>query len=224
MAEPRRPAAGRRAVALVTLAVPAACLAGTIHGLATEAFLRFEYARPGFPAAAGFTDAERLAAALPSTLFLVRPDPPSALAALRHAGRPLYAADEVAHLEDVRRLVRLVTALGWLGVVLLGAGGALWRRGRLPGYPGALARGGLVTVGLVGAVGAGIALAWPFVFTGFHRLFFPPGTWQFAPDSGLIRLFPGRFWYDTAVALSGLVAAEGLAVAVAGRALARRAA
>ena len=69
-------------------------------------------------------------------------------------------------------------------------------------------------------MGLGIALAWPFLFTTFHTLFFPAGTWQFPVDSGLIRLFPGPFWYDTALALAALSAAEGLLAVWAGRRLA----
>jgi uncharacterized membrane protein len=72
------------------------------------------------------------------------------------------------------------------------------------------------------AVGLLIGIAWSWLFTTFHEVLFPAGTWQFASDSGLIRLFPGRFWYDTALALAGAVGAEGLLVALLARRLPAR--
>lgn len=212
----------RLAAWLLLLTVPLAAVALNVHLLASEPFLRVVYALPGFPAAPGFTDAERLALAVPSTAFIVRPGPPDGLAALRHRGEALYTAQEIEHLVDVRRVVARFTALGLMAVVVLAAAGlAAWRRrGRRATVGRALARGGWLLVGLVACVGLGIALAWPWLFTGFHQVFFPPGTWQFPLQSGLIRLFPDPFWYSTALALAGLCAAEGLAVAWLGRRLA----
>lgn len=210
------------------LAVPVTLLALNGWLLASEAFLRLEYGHPGFPAAPGFTAEERLALAVPSTVFLVRPMTPEDLAALEHDGAPLYTASEIQHLVDVRQLVRRLTALAALGLALLALGAVAWRTDRLPGYPGAVERGGWLAAGLVVAVGLGIGAAWPLFFTGFHEIFFQPGTWQFSEDSGLIRLFPERFWLDTAVVLAGLALAEGMVVVLTGRALrgaaARRAA
>jgi hypothetical protein len=206
---------------LVTLAVPIAAIALNIHLLASDGFLRFEYGRPGFPPAPGFADEQRLALALPGTLFIVNDAPPESLAALHDGGQPLYAADEIAHLVDVRRVVTRLTWLGWLAaLVLVGALVAAARGERRP-MGRALARGGWLTLGLVLLTGLGVALAWSWLFTTFHELFFPAGTWQFAEESGLIRLFPGQFWYDTALALAGLSALEGLLAAGVGRRLGR---
>jgi uncharacterized membrane protein len=36
-------------------------------------------------------------------------------------------------------------------------------------------------------------------FAAFHALFFRAGTWQFGPDSNLIRLFPEAFWFETSL-------------------------
>lgn len=207
---------------LVVLAIPAILMALNVRLLATEAFVRFEYARPGFPTAAGFTDAERLAVAVPSTLFIVRSVGPAELAAMEHEGRPLYTAGEIEHLVDVRRLVTLITWLALAGLALIAAAAlAAWRTGQWRGFGRALIYGGGVTLGLVIVIGVGVALAWQVVFTGFHELFFRPGTWQFPVDSGLIRLFPNQFWYDTAVLLAGLAALEALVVMAIGAAIRR---
>ncbi len=202
---------------LVILAVPVILMAANVRLLATEAFVRWEYRRPGFPPAPGFTDAERLAIAVPSTLFIVRPVDPAELAAIAHEGRPLYTAGEIAHLVDVRRLVTLISWLALTGLALIAVMAvAAGRAGRWRSFGRALAWGGGVTLGLVVVIGLGVAVAWPLVFTGFHEIFFTPGTWAFPVDSGLIRLFPNRFWYDTAVLLAGLAAIEALALVVLG--------
>jgi hypothetical protein len=209
---------------LVTLALPFALIALNVRLLASEPFLRLEYGRPGFPAAPGFTAEERLALAVPSTTFIVSDAPAASLLALRHAGQPLYTAEEVGHLEDVRRVVARFAGLGLAALLVLVGALVAAARGRWRLVGRALARGGWLAVALVGLSGLGVALAWPLLFTGFHVLLFPAGTWQFATASGLIRLFPEPFWYDTALALAALAALEGLLAVRLGRALERRAA
>ena len=116
------------------------------------------------------------------------------------------------------------TALPWYCYALvLGAAlsQAAVRRERRRAIGRALARGGWLTIGLVLLVGLGLGLAWPWLFTTFHQVFFPGGNWQFPEDSGLIRLFPEQFWYDTALVLAGLAALEGLLAVGLGRALGR---
>jgi len=203
----------RTLLVVVSLAVPLVLIPFNVRLLATAGFLGWEYGRPHFPPAPGFTDAERLALAVPSTRFILRDADPTELARLTHAGRPLYAPEEIAHLVDVQRFVARLTWLGILAAAaqLLAAADA-WRRRGWAGFASALARGGWWTIGAVVAIGGGMAAAWPWVFTRFHMLFFAPGTWQFPVESGLIRLFPGQFWYDTAVVLAGLTAVEALAL------------
>jgi uncharacterized membrane protein len=46
---------------------------------------------------------------------------------------------------------------------------------------------------------------------------FPPGTWEFPEDSGLIRLFPEVFWQHAAIAIVTLTVAEALLLAWLGR-------
>jgi uncharacterized membrane protein len=193
----------------VAASVPAVALTGAIWLIAAPWFLRWEYGRAGFPAAEGFTEPERLAAAIPSTLYLTRPSVSTAdLAALEHDGRPLYEPGEISHLEDVRRLVRAIGAGGAAGAfVILGALAAALKdpRWRQPFGTGLLF-GGAGTIGAVALAGAAVAVSWSWFFVAFHEVLFPPGTWQFSMSSGLIRLFPERFWFDSAIALVSCVA------------------
>ena len=115
---------------------------------------------------------------------------------------PILDASERSHMRDVGGLVRVLAALeaGAL-VVLLLAGWLLrgegTRRGRLLLRAAAL-------VGLVAlALGIFFAVDFGVAFASFHAIFFQAGTWEFGPDSNLIRLFPEAFWFETSL-LAGL--------------------
>lgn len=130
---------------------------------------------------------------------------------------PLLDAAERSHMRDVSSLVRaLVLLAGFSLVALVVSGRALRgerdRRGRL------LLRAA-AAVGVAAVVLGGMfALAFDFAFAAFHALFFAAGTWQFGPESNLIRLFPEPFWFRTALyAGLSIVLAAVLAALVARR-------
>ena len=111
---------------------------------------------------------------------------------------PILDASERSHMSDVGGLVRLLAGLEVASiVVLLVAGwmlrGERARRGRLL-LVSALAVGGAAVL-----LGLFFALAFDTAFASFHALFFAEGTWQFGPDSNLIRLFPEPFWFETSL-------------------------
>jgi integral membrane protein (TIGR01906 family) len=112
---------------------------------------------------------------------------------------PLLDDAERSHMRDVGRLVRAFTALDLLAIAVLLVSG--WRlRSERPRRARLLviAASGL-TVAAV-AIGVFFAVAFDAAFTAFHGLFFAAGTWQFGPDSNLLRLFPEPFWYEIALA------------------------
>ncbi len=226
MQRPLRPMRRRLAGAgwlafAVTLAVPILVLLTSVRLLASERFLRWEYARQGFPAAPGLTAAQRLALAVPATAFVVGQTSRETLAELRRNDRPVFTAPEIAHLMDVRRRLRALEMLAVVGLAVLATGGILWLAGRWPSWPWTIERGGWLTLGLAGLVAAAVGLSWSTFFVRFHEMVFPPGTWQFGADSGLIRLFPERFWYDVAVVLLGLATVGGALAVGCGRGLKR---
>jgi len=71
-------------------------------------------------------------------------------------------------------------------------------------YRQALARGGWLTVALIGTLIVAIALSFNAVFVGFHKVFFEGETWIFLYSDTLIRLFPVRFWRDAFVTVGVL--------------------
>lgn len=125
---------------------------------------------------------------------------------------PILDASERSHMQDVGGLVRVLGALEAAALVTLLV---TWRwlrnerrrRGRL--LLGAAAGVGAAAL----LLGAFFAVAFDTAFAAFHALFFKSGTWQFGPDSNLIRLFPEAFWFEVsllagaAIVLSALLAA-----------------
>ena len=115
---------------------------------------------------------------------------------------PTLDPSERSHMHDVGGLVRVLAALEAASLVVLVITGWLLRgerarRGRLL----------LVAAGAVGVLalvlGLFFAVDFDVAFASFHAIFFQAGTWQFGPDSNLIRLFPEAFWFETSL-LAGL--------------------
>jgi integral membrane protein (TIGR01906 family) len=209
--------------AALVVGLPLLLSAVNVRLMASDAYLALAYAMPAFPAPVGMTAAERAALARASTAFIVDRSDPEALLALAHAGRPLYEPGEVAHLVDVRRLVTALSAGALLvGALLVAAAVSWWRGADALRFGAALRRGAWLTLGAVAGLSVGVALAWRTVFTLFHEILFEPGTWQFAASSGLIRLFPERFWFDAALILLAVTVAECALLILAGRRIERR--
>jgi len=130
----------------------------------------------------------------------------------------LFNEKEVAHMKDVKALVRLDY------YVLLGTGlfmlfysvlnifylrSAFYRP-----LASAVFRGGSITIGLILILGIIAVADFDVFFTAFHMISFANDFWLLDPNSDyLIMLFPGGFWYDcviyiaVAIVVSALVAA-----------------
>jgi len=115
-------------------------------------------------------------------------------------GKPfvLFNEREVAHLRDVKGLIRLDywVLLGTLIYALGYAGVSLWRKGRRQ-LAGGLVWGSGITLALMVVLGLGALLSFDQLFRQFHLLSFTNELWQLDPSKDyLIMLFPGGFWYD----------------------------
>lgn len=130
-------------------------------------------------------------------------------------GPALYGAAELDHLADVRRVIRALFALGLASAALVAAAWAADMPAGGRRAAAAIAAGGRLGIAVVAATGGLIALAWDRLFTAFHAALFPPGSWRFPSDSGLIRLFPDWFWQRSAIVLAALLLVECLVLAAA---------
>ena len=158
-----------------------------------------EQARHGVAASLGTDqqDVDRVTVALLRDLFV-----DGEFAASLDGDAPILDAAERSHMADVGGLVRILTGLEAGAIVVL-LTTSWWlraertRRGRL------LLRAALAVGAVALVLGIFFAVAFDAAFTAFHALFFRAGTWQFGPESNLIRLFPEPFWFETSL-LAGL--------------------
>jgi len=184
--------------------LPVLLLLTSVRLLLTPAFVRLNYALPGFPEDPyGFTRQERLEGADVALAYLLNDQPISFLGDLRFEdGRPVYNARELKHMEDVKVLVQQAMAV-WLGAVALGvvlALGLVQFAGERQAWR-ALHQAARLTLIVMALLLAGIAASFSFLFVGFHRLFFEGDTWLFLYSDTLIRLFPERFWLTAFVGI-----------------------
>ena len=197
---------------LLVLILPAGLVVFNIWTVTTSWFVRWEYGKAGFPEDPyGFSLAERTRLAEVCVEYLATGADISLLADQRLSdGEVAFNERELQHMADVQFVYRrtlvagAIIAMVWIGgvIALLASGDT---RGRAAD---ALLGGGLLTLGLLVAIGGFMALSWWEFFTAFHRVFFEEGTWVFLRSDTLIRLFPERFWMDVALLVVGLLIAE----------------
>jgi integral membrane protein (TIGR01906 family) len=210
---------------LVVIAMPFFLGFTTIRLIVSEWYPRYEYAKDNFPADPfGFTQEQRLELALVAVDYLRRPAAAEEVIYLLEEQQipgtadPLYNAEEISHMVDVKHVTDAIRLLSWVAtVVVLGGLAVLLARAetRPVGYR-ALYYGGVATTVILLALALFILLGWSIFFVQFHELLFPPGTWTFAYRDSLIRLFPEKFWFDLGVILSVSTLVEGIITGVVG--------
>ena len=115
--------------------------------------------------------------------------------------RSLFGGREVAHMKDVKDLIRGVYMLGAVaGLYLLSASlaGLLWKGGVfLPHLARWLLRGSVLTIGIIATVGLFALVAFDQLFLLFHKISFANDFWRLDPSRHyLVRMFPEGFWFD----------------------------
>ncbi len=125
---------------------------------------------------------------------------------------PLLDESERSHMRDVGGVVRGLILAELLALVVALLAGRLLRGEPVRRGLAALVAG--ATIGAAAVVlGAFFAFAFETAFAAFHAIFFAAGTWQFGPDSNLLRLFPQPFWFELAL-IAGATIVLGAALAV----------
>jgi integral membrane protein (TIGR01906 family) len=192
----------------IAAAVPVFLILSGVRVVMTEAFVRFEYQRAGFPADRfGFTQQERLDYAPYTVRYLHNSADISYLGDLTFEdGTPLFEARELRHMEDVKTVARV--ALKVHTIVTLGLAAALvfliGRRERHATLRQGLAQGAVTTIAAIILMVGLVFASWDIAFESFHRVFFAGDSWQFSTSDTLIRLFPERFWFDAALTIGGI--------------------
>ena len=199
--------ARRAAVAIVAVFVPLLLIGNAVHAVAHPWFPRVVIHRlPREPY--GLTQAQRLALARVSLDAIVPFGGGDRV--LREArlpsGEPAFDPKERHHLGSVRDYIAGLYLIHVLGIVAIAVLLAV-RRTRRIACDGLLV-GGILTLGIAAFVGIYLAVSPVSFLGGFHRFFFSGDSWRFAETETLRRVFPDRFWTDTAVAIGALVALQ----------------
>jgi ABC-type dipeptide/oligopeptide/nickel transport system permease component len=125
---------------------------------------------------------------------------------------PVLDESERSHMRDVGVVVRGLILAELLALVISLLAGRLLRAE--PERRGRAVLAAATVIGVAAVVlGAFFALAFDTAFAAFHAIFFAAGTWQFGPDSNLLRFFPQPFWFElaliagTVIVLSAVLAA-----------------
>lgn len=131
--------------------------------------------------------------------------------------RSIYNAREIAHMTDVKGLVKGVWDLqtatgGYIGFFLI-VGAAYYRRRWLGMAARFAGWGGLATLGLFVVVGIGAAIGFDRLFLVFHQISFTNDLWQLDPRRDvLLQMFPQGFFFDATMWIAGSTALEALAL------------
>lgn len=199
----------------ITLLIPLILIIGVIRTIPTDTYLSFEYHKASFPPDSyGFYPAMRFVHAAANLKYVRQGQPISALAEQKHNQAPLYNSRELKHMQDLRNVYRTVGRIWYLAIFFfLIASLTLWMRTETPIslFP-SIKTGGLLTVGIVLIIGLLAVVGWQLWFVVFHEVFFTQGSWTFNLTDTLIRLFPEKFWFDTAIQVSAASLAAGLAL------------
>ncbi len=202
-----RPLAPRIMQILLAVFFPVVLLVLAVRAVTSPVFLWIEYNRPGFPGDGyGFSTDDRMTYGSYAVDYLTNFSGPRYLGELvNRNGDALFKSSEVSHMADVKLVILLTFAAGAL-LVLLSLIAVIYLRRRSPGgVRRGLFAGSIVTLAIIIGLGVLATLGWEQFFTEFHRLFFASGTWTFALQDTLIRLFPSQFWIDAGIGVGALV-------------------
>jgi integral membrane protein (TIGR01906 family) len=210
------------AAAMFAIALPLLIVTSTVRWLAGD----IAYYRHGFRA---YDAEQRTGLPLPELdragqeiidYFENDADALRIVVAVNGSEQPLFNDREVAHMRDVKSLMRAVYRVNEVSlVVVMGyvTFAVLWTGERSVRGLATLAlfglSGGLVAIGVVAIFAlAGFDQAW----TTFHELAFRNDLWRLDPDTDrLIQMFPEPFWQEATYLAGALIGAQSVLVAVA---------
>jgi integral membrane protein (TIGR01906 family) len=184
--------------------LPLLIILAVVRLLTTDAYLSFEYGKPGFPVDSyGFTTQQRFILASTNIHYVRAHLPYDELSKQTLNGISVYNEREVAHMADVQNVFQIALRIWQFAFILLILlAFILWKNGEYTVLLAGLRLGGFMTTGVILLIGMLAVVAWQTWFELFHRFLFQPGSWLFSYTDTLIRLFPVEFWYDATVTIS----------------------
>jgi integral membrane protein (TIGR01906 family) len=193
----------------VALAVfyPVILLVLAVRAVTSPLFLWVEYNRPGFPGDGyGFSTDDRMTYGSYTVDYLGNWAGSRYLGELvNRSGDQLFKDGEVSHMADVKVVILSAFGAGILLALLSIIAIIYLRRRTNGGVRRGLFAGSIITLVIIIGLGVLAFLGWEQFFTEFHRIFFANGSWTFALEDTLIRLFPGQFWIDAGMVIAAVV-------------------
>ncbi len=206
---------------LFVLAIPVFLISGSVAwavndpGLYQRGFERYDIAQR-----TGITDADlRQAGADLRHYFNSGEEPLELRARVYGVEREIFNQREVAHMRDVKGLVRKVYLAGALALASMLAvmlAGLWWYRGV---YRRRLARfslwGSAGTLALVLTLALTAVAAFDALFLAFHLVSFSNDLWRLDPRTDyLLIMFPQGFWFDATLRVGQTTIAGALVIAI----------
>lgn len=194
--------------AIIVLTLPVVLVMSGVRLVMSEAFLKLEYNRPGFPEDIwGFSTEDREKYGAYGVRYLIENRDISYLGDLEIEGKPAFNRRELDHMEDVQAVTRVAFQVWMLSGALCAAATIMLARQPSTRRPlrRALQFGGVSVVIVTLFLALVVLVAWNFFFDTFHGLFFDEGTWQFQRSDTLIRLYPQTLWFDASLTVGFIV-------------------
>jgi integral membrane protein (TIGR01906 family) len=202
-----KPVAPRVWQVLLAVFYPVILLVLAVRAVTSPLFLWAEYNRPGFPGDGyGFSTDDRMSYGSYAVDYLTNWAGPRYLGDLvNRSGGNLFKDGEVSHMADVKVVILSAFGASTLLIILSLVAIAYLRRRSTGGVRRGLFAGSVIALAIILGLGTLAVLGWQQFFTEFHHIFFANGSWTFALDDTLIRLFPGQFWMDAGIVIGVLV-------------------
>jgi integral membrane protein (TIGR01906 family) len=126
---------------------------------------------------------------------------------------PLFNNREILHLADVKDVLNWVYRIqevAFVYIVAYAVGVFIWAREQsLRSLALSALAGGLLTIGVIGALAVTAVTGFERAFEQFHLIAFTNDLWQLDPNTDrLIQIFPEDFWFDVTMLLGLLTIGE----------------
>jgi integral membrane protein (TIGR01906 family) len=185
---------------LFVVSLPLVLVLTNLYFFVSPSFVESQYARLGVPRVDHLSEEETFNAMRTVLDYLRDRQSVEALENLKRGQQALFNQREISHLVDVRNLMSRFFAVQKLASLIMGVSilvilAEKRARKRLAHYLLWSSGATLVVIGLLLLLAY---LAFDWVFTQFHLIFFEAGTWLFNPSDPIIQLFFPTFWMNTA--------------------------
>lgn len=104
-----------------------------------------------------------------------------------------YTENEISHLNDVKRVIQNTEIIFYTLLLILTLIFTYHHKDQKQ-IRKLLKYGGITTISFIGLILIFFILSFNFLFTFFHKIFFPQGNWTFPLNSQLIATFPFEFF------------------------------